>query len=327
MLAQALCHDESVQAAFPDGIIWVKIGEKPTDTDLINQMRETAKALDKSTEGFDTLVGSSNLLRNLLKDKSVLLVLDDVWNAKHVSYFQTHGARFCRLLLTTRDADIGKAAGAQAHPLDVLTKELSRRLMASYAGLGEDDLPREADGIIQECAGLPLALAMVAAMLRDEPNSRWADVLDSLKKADLEEIQIQFPDYAFPSLVAAIDVSVKQLPEEIQRCYLDLAVFPEDTPIPERALTVIWNREGKEVRRIASQLVNRSQATRAASDSLRLHDLQADYVRNEGVRKQAGALGVSALHGRFVRRTRSGALLGGLVAPRMVIISRICLIT
>lgn len=49
---------------------------------------------------------------------------------------------------------------------------------------------------------------MVAAMLRDEPNSRWADVLDNLKNADLEEIQIQFPDYAFPSLVAAIEVSV-----------------------------------------------------------------------------------------------------------------------
>jgi WD40 repeat protein len=172
--------------------------------------------------------------------------------------------------------------------------------VANYAGLNEDELPGEADGIIQECDGLPLALAMVAAMLRDEPNSRWADVLDSLKKADLEEIQIQFPDYAFPSLIAAIEVSVKQLPKEIQKCYLDLAVFPEDTLIPEPALTVIWGREGKEVRRIASQLVNRSLATRDASTHLSLHDLQVDYVRNEDVRKQAGVESVSALHGRFL---------------------------
>jgi hypothetical protein len=157
VLAQALCHDESVQAAFPDGIIWVKIGEKPSDADLINQMRETAKALDESADGFDTLIGSSNLLRNLLKGKNVLLVLDDVWNANHVSYFQIKGARFCRLLLTTRDADIGKATGAQSHPLHVLTRELSRRMVANYAGLSKDELPGEANGIIQIGVGRAIA--------------------------------------------------------------------------------------------------------------------------------------------------------------------------
>jgi hypothetical protein len=108
-------------------------------------------------------------LRNLLKDKSVLLILDDVWNAKHVYYFQTHGTRFCRVLLTTRYADIGKATGAQSYRLDVLTKELSCCLLANYAALSEDELPREADGLIHECDGLPLALAMIGATLRDEP--------------------------------------------------------------------------------------------------------------------------------------------------------------
>jgi hypothetical protein len=185
-------------------MIWVNIGEKPSEADLVNQMREAAKALGKSPEGFDTLVGSSNLLRNLLKDKSVLLILDDVWNAKHVSYFQTHGARFCRLLLTARNADIAKATGAQTHPLEVLTKELSRRLLANWTGLCEEKLPGEADWIIHECTSLPSALTMVASMLRDEPNSRWADVLNSLKRGDLEEIQIQFPQYALPEILALL---------------------------------------------------------------------------------------------------------------------------
>ena len=30
VLAQALCRDEVVQAAFPDGIVWVKVGENPS---------------------------------------------------------------------------------------------------------------------------------------------------------------------------------------------------------------------------------------------------------------------------------------------------------
>jgi hypothetical protein len=28
-LAKAICHDEQVQAAFPDGVLWVEIGQEP----------------------------------------------------------------------------------------------------------------------------------------------------------------------------------------------------------------------------------------------------------------------------------------------------------
>jgi WD40 repeat protein len=308
VLAQALCYDEAVQAAFPDGIIWVKIGDKPTEAHLVNQMREAAKVLGKSAEGFDTLEGSSNLLRNLLKDKSALLILDDVWNAKHVSYFQLHSSKFCRLLLTTRDADIGKAIGAKSHSLNLLTTKLSLQLVAKYAGLSKNELPSEVDGIVKECAGLPLALAMIGAMLQGEPNSRWADALNSLKNADLDKIRIQFPDYPFPSLVAAIDASVTQLPEEIQRCYLDLAVFPDDTAIPDHALTVVWRREGSEARQIASQLVNKSLAVRDVSGRLGLHDLLAAYVRI-----RAGDL--FALHNRLLDEYEKQCSMGWATGP------------
>jgi WD40 repeat protein len=77
-------------------------------------------------------------------------------------------------------------------------------------------------------------------------------------------------------------------------------VFPEDTPIPECALAVLWDREAKDVRRIAAQFANRSLATRAASGCLGLHDLQVDYVRNEGIRKEARVEDLSALHARFL---------------------------
>jgi hypothetical protein len=43
VLAAALCGDEIVQAAFPDGVIWVTIGREPQS--LIPQMREIGKAL------------------------------------------------------------------------------------------------------------------------------------------------------------------------------------------------------------------------------------------------------------------------------------------
>jgi hypothetical protein len=95
-----------------------------------------------------------------------------------------------------------------------------------------------------------------------------------------------------------------------------LAVFREDTLIPEPALTVIWGREGKEVREIASQLVNRSLAARDPSGYLGLHDLQVDYMRNEGVRKMTGVESVLALHGRFLEAYAGRCTKGWPTGPR-----------
>jgi TIR domain/NB-ARC domain len=63
VLAQALCYDEAVQAVFPDGIVWVKLGKSPSDSNLIREMRETAKALGAIAHGFETPSESSKRLR------------------------------------------------------------------------------------------------------------------------------------------------------------------------------------------------------------------------------------------------------------------------
>jgi hypothetical protein len=253
VLAQALCRDEAIQASFPDGVVWIKIGERPTDADLVSQMREAARAAGCSAESFDTLDRSSNLLRSLLIDKMVLLVLDDVWDSASVYHFQpSDDARFCRLLFTTRDDEIAAAVGAHSHPLDILNDQQSRQLLATYAGREEGYLPEEAVGILRECHGLPLALAMVGALLRNKSPQFWGDVLDSLRDADLDEIKLKFPNYPYPSLVAAIEISVNRLEEDEKRCYLDFAVFPDDTAVPEAALTVGWGFDAKKGSRACS---------------------------------------------------------------------------
>ena len=201
VLAQALCRDRDIQSAFPDGIIWIKVGEKPKDAALIHQMREAARVVGASPEGFDTLDSSSKLLRTLLKDKMVLLVLDDVWEPSPVYHFQpSDDSRFSRLLFTTRDDEIASTVGARSHPLDVLNDQQSRLVLAAYAAVRENDLPKETDGILRECHGLPLALAMIGAMLRNKSPQRWADVLHSLRNADLDAIKIQVPKLCIPEL-------------------------------------------------------------------------------------------------------------------------------
>ena len=92
---------------------------------------------------------------------------------------------------------------------------------------------------MRECGHLPLALAMVGAMVQGKPD-RWENVLHKLRNADLAKIRQQFPGYPYADLLKTIQVSVAALEPEEQERYLEFAVFPEDTPIPEAVLQTFW---------------------------------------------------------------------------------------
>ena len=69
-----------------------------------------------------------------------------------------------------------------------------------------------------------------------------------------------------------------------QQCYLSLAVFPEDTPIPEIALQTYWKSYGLskyDVQDVINALIDRSLAHRNEDGAITLHDLQYDYIRTQ----------------------------------------------
>lgn len=124
---------------------------------------------------------------------------------------------------------------------------------------------------------------MVGAIVRDNPK-RWEGALHRLRNSDLERIHQQFPNYPYPNLLSAIQVSVDAVAVAQRPRYLDLAVFPEDTPIPEATLATLWAPAGLnefDAQELADLFVGRSLARRDAEGRLTLHDLQADYVRKQ----------------------------------------------
>ena len=54
-------------------------------------------------------------------------------------------------------------------------------------------------------------------------------------------------DYPYPDLLRAFEVSVEGLESTDRERYLDLALFPEDQPVPESALSVLWKRREKDL--------------------------------------------------------------------------------
>jgi hypothetical protein len=275
VLAQALCLDEIIQAAFPDGIVWIPVGKDPRDP--VPLLREAGRAIGDSLERYDSVQSASNSLRNCLRDKSALIVLDDIWDARDVAPFLFDSPR-SSLLITTRDARAAVALGAQQQELAVLTSEQSLQLISLWSGYDREQLPAEAADLVRECGCLPLAVAMVGAQLRGKPD-RWGHVLQKLQNADLDRIRQSFPEYPHPDLLRAIDVSMDAIPESLRARYLDFGVFPEDCAIPEAAVATLWELDDYDAADAIDQLVDLSLLTRDGDQRLRVHDLMLDYLR------------------------------------------------
>src|ERR1044071_8168512 len=75
----------------------------------------------------------------------------------------------------------------------------------------------------------------------------WNHVLQKLRNADLDRIRQSFPEYPHPDLLRAIDVSMESIPADFRQRYLDFAVFPEDSSIPDAAIGTLWNLDDYEV--------------------------------------------------------------------------------
>ena len=214
-----------------------------------------------------------------MRHRAALIVLDDVWRARDLDSFRADAPR-SRVLFTTRDASIAQAYGSQVLAPGFLSKEQSRELLARWSGLSVGDLPADADDLIRECGGLALAVATIGAMLRGKPHANWRRVFSLLRNADLGKLRQQFPDYPYPDLLGALQVSVDALDPETRKRYLALAVLLEDIPIHPLIQRVLWNADEFEVLDAADELVRLALAERAGDDgSLRLHDLLLDYVR------------------------------------------------
>ncbi len=281
VLIAALARDPEVSRTFRDGILWITLGQDADESQILQWQRRVIKQLHGDWTGLQTVVDARDELQRSLRMRSILLVLDDIWETAHVKSFNVVG-EYGKLLFTTRKVAVARRLGAQSHSVGILPQEEALALLARYAGFEEEHLPEEASEIIHRCGGLALAIAMAGSTIAAGPSDSWHYVLERFRRADHDRLQSQFPGYTYPHLLASLDASIGDLPESLQRRYLDLAVFPEDTPIPEVVLCVYWQSEGLnklDVRDVVSVFVDRSLLRRDQQDRLLLHDLQRDFIR------------------------------------------------
>ncbi|HUB38775.1 MAG TPA: NB-ARC domain-containing protein [Streptosporangiaceae bacterium] len=297
LLAQAIAADDEVKAGFPDGVLWLDVGDTP---EAVCQATVLA-AFGRPALGGSVMAGKT-ALRQTLAGARVLLILDDVTRPAQVTALDVLGPG-CVLLATTRDEDTlphgtHKRTVGAFEVADPAGRAAALSLLAQYAGSAEE-LSAAAAGYAEEvvagCGGLPLALATCGAMASG--GYSWASIVALLRDADLGALQMAFRDYPHPSLLAAIAVGANALDERTLSLYEELAVFSARGPVPVAAAETLWAAHGlnpdHSLRTIVF-LARRSLLTyRPDNLTFTLHDLQYDYV--------AWRLGqrLAAVHGRL----------------------------
>ncbi|MFD9396222.1 BTAD domain-containing putative transcriptional regulator [Streptomyces sp. NPDC060000] len=171
---------------FPDGQLYVNLrGFDPSGAS-----RDPAEALRGFLDAFEVpptriptgVEAQAALYRSLLADRRVLVVLDNARDAAQVRPLLP-GAPGCLALITSRNrlTSLAVAEGAHLLALDVLTPAEAGSMLADRLGASRTAAePAAVAGIVASCAGLPLALAVVAARAAAQPHIPLATLADEL---------------------------------------------------------------------------------------------------------------------------------------------------
>jgi hypothetical protein len=276
VLAMALARDYFVRRTFKDGVFWLTLGTAPRLFDVWTQL---AGYLSYEGKSFKDAKEAQDFFEQATQGKEILLILDDVWQSDHAEAF-LHLGENCRLFASSRQKDILSAIDAHTYAIGILSDTEAEALLKRVAKV--DVLPAQGNGIIQACGNLPLAIAMIGAMVQGKPATYWQDALDALEEADLEGIAARFPEYPHANLFLALKVSIDALDADLRERYYDFAIFPDDVAIPEEVPLTFWKpAKARDVRKKLDALVSRNLLTRADDGTLSLHDLQLSYIRRE----------------------------------------------
>ena len=252
-----------------------------------------------------------NRLSQLLKDRACLLIVDDAWQRTHAETFQVGGAQ-CRLLLTTRDAEIPRALGATLRPVDVLEEHQAVALLEQWAEGSLADTPLDLkQRIAAQLEYLPLALKLAGAQLQRAAPARW------LEDFDVHRLKLRRTETVHDSLEQTFALSLAELSPDARRGYVALAIFKEDEAVPCVAIARLWaallgwdaEETSEELDDLAARaLLERSRChtgTPSDADSpIILHDLMHDFIAAE-----LGEPGQYAAHGALLgtyRATQTG---------------------
>ncbi|PON99183.1 Powdery mildew resistance protein [Trema orientale] len=257
-LAREICRDEEVRTHFNDRVLFLTVSQSPN----VELLRAKIWGFVMGNDSLDPnyVVPQWNLQCPWRVSVRTLVVLDDVWSLPVLErlIFKIPG---CKTLVVSRfrfPTILNDTFQVE------LLRENDALSLFCHSAFGQKSMPPGANEnlvkqIVNECKGLPLALKVIGASLRDQTEMFWSSAKNRLSRG--EPICESHESH----LLERMEMSVNFLSEKVKQCFLDLGAFPEDKKIPLDVLINMWvelhDIDGEEAFAILVELANKNLLT------------------------------------------------------------------
>ncbi|KAK9270660.1 hypothetical protein L1049_026242 [Liquidambar formosana] len=232
-LAREVCRDDEVRSHFSDKILFLTVSQSPNAEQLRAEISRFVTGNNFVGPSNDTMIPKWNLQFDWKFVTPKLVVLDDVWTFSVLEklIFKLPG---CKTLVVSRF----KFPTDLTYEVELLREDEALSLFC-YSAFGQKSIPLAANvnlvkQVVSECKGLPLALKVIGASLRDQPQMFWASAKNRLSRGEA------ICESHGTKLLERMAISVEYLQKKVGECFLDLGAFPEDKKIPLDVLINMW---------------------------------------------------------------------------------------
>jgi WD40 repeat protein len=301
-LAMAICHNERVQEAFDDGILWVTLGEKASENDLSSKLNDLILVLSGKRSQATELRTLTLQFAELLAERDILLVIDDVWKPEHLKPF-LHGGKRCARLITTRN---DHTLPPEAHKINVDALRDDEALALISAGLPNGEraalqrlaerlhnwaqLVKLANGVLRNRLEHGESLAQAIDYAERAYTKRGLSAFDPRNEADRRR-----------AAKSTLEVSLDLLSDDERARFGELAIFPEDIEIPMATVARLWQAtadlDDLDSEDLCARLrdISLLQNLNLSQRTIRLHDVVSHYLID------AHRAALTELHSKFLR--------------------------
>jgi WD40 repeat protein len=278
----AVWASHQVRDRFPDGVLWVELGQHPSPEHLVATLADLAARLTgEPRSAYETVPVAADTFAAALGQRRILLVVDDAWRAPDVEPFLTGGPRCVRLVTTRRPPVV---AGHEVRVDAMSAAEATEVLRHGLPEASTDGLAP----LLARSGRWPLVLGFLASTLRAgrRHGVLAADAVAGLT-AELDRRGVGALDdltelASGRTIAGTLSLSLDELAASSAATldrYVSLAAFGAGDTIPVRLLERLWGLDPLRVRAECDRLFDRSLVVSADADGVRLHDVIRDELR------------------------------------------------